>query len=61
LTDKSLQLEIRIETQEEAVSDLEALRGMAEEQKELTMELEDELREELDMQLNKTREVSMHY
>lgn len=56
LTDKNLQLEERIETLEETVSDLEALRDIAEEQEELRVEVEHDMREELDMQLNKTRE-----
>ena len=59
LTDKN-QLEERIETLEETVSDLEALRDIAEEQEELRVELEHDMREELDMQLNKTREVSIN-
>ena len=57
LTDKNLQLEERIEGLEETVADLEALRDIAEEQEELRVELEHDMREELDMQLNKTREV----
>ena len=60
LTDKNLQLEERIETLEETVSDLEALRDIAEEQEELRVEVEHDMREELDMQLNKTREVSIN-
>ena len=60
LTDKNLQLEERIETLEETVSDLEALRDIAEEQEELRVELEHDMREELDMELNKTREVSIN-
>lgn len=59
LTDKNLQLEERIETLEETVSDLEALRDIAEEQEELRVEVEHDMREELDMQLNKTREVGL--
>ena len=57
LTDKNLQLEERIEVLEETVADLEALRDIAEEQEELRVEVEHDMREELDMQLNKTREV----
>ena len=60
LTDKNLQLEERIETLEETVSDLEALRDIAEEQEELRVELEHDMREELDMELNKTREVCIN-
>ena len=56
MTDEKLQLEKRIEILEETVSDHEALRGMAEEQEEVIVELEHEMREELDMQL---REVSV--
>ena len=59
LTDKNLQLEERIETLEETVSDLEALRDIAEEQEELRVEVEHDMREELDLQLNKTREVGI--
>ena len=59
LTDKNLQLEERIEVLEETVADLEALRDIAEEQEELRVELEHDMREELDMQLNKTREVGV--
>lgn len=60
LTDKNLGLEERIETLEETVSDLEALRDIAEEQEELRVEVEHDMREELDMQLNKTREVCIN-
>ena len=60
LTDKNLQLEERNETLEETVSDLEALRDIAEEQEELRVELEHDMREELDMELKKTREVSIN-
>ena len=42
------------------MSDLEALRCIAEDQEELRVELEHNMGEELGMQLNKIREVSKH-
>ena len=49
-----------IKTLEETVSYLEMLRDIAEEQEEVRMELELDMKEELDMQLSKTREVSIN-
>ena len=57
LTDTNLELEGKIETLNETVADLEALRDLSEEQEELRMEVEHDLREELDMNLNNVRQV----
>ena len=57
LTDKNLDLEEKIEQLNETVADLEALRDLSEEQEELRMEVEHDLREELDMSLNSVRQV----
>ncbi len=57
LTDTNLELEDKLNTLSDTVSDLEALRDLSEEQEELRMEVEHELREELDMSLNATRQV----
>ena len=43
------------------MSDLEALRCIAEEKEELRVELELSMGDKLDMQRNKTREVGKHY
>ena len=58
LTDQNLELEEKIEQLNETVADLEALRDLSEEQEELRMEVEHDLREELDMSLNSVRQVS---
>ena len=58
LTDQNLELEEKIEQLNETVADLEALRDLSEEQEELRMEVEHDLREELDMSLNNVRQVS---
>ena len=58
LTDQNLELEEKIEQLNETVADLEALRDLSEEQEELRMEVEHDLREELDMSLNGVRQVS---
>ena len=57
LTDQNLELEEKIEQLNETVADLEALRDLSEEQEELRMEVEHDLREELDMSLNGVRQV----
>ena len=57
LTDRNLEQEEKIEQLTETVSDLEALRDLSEEQEELRMEVEHDLREELDMNLNSIRQV----
>ena len=57
LTDTNLELEEKMEKLNETVADLEALRDLSEEQEELRMEVEHDLREELDMSLNNVREV----
>ena len=57
LTDTNLELEEKLATSADTVTDLEALRDLSEEQEELRMEVEHELREELDMSLNGTRQV----
>ena len=57
LTDQNLELEEKIEQLNETVADLEALRDLSEEQEELRMEVEHDLREELDMSLNSVRQV----
>lgn len=59
LTDTNLELEEKIETLTETVTDLEALRDLSEEQEELRMEVEHDLREELDMGLNSVRQVGV--
>lgn len=59
LTDTNLELEEKLVTLADMVSDLEALRDLSEEQEELRTEVEHELREELDMSLNGTRQVRM--
>lgn len=59
LTDTNLELEEKIEVLTETVTDLEALRDLSEEQEELRMEVEHDLREELDMSLNSVRQVCM--
>ena len=58
LTDTNLELEEKLEGLTETVADLEALRDLSEEQEELRMEVEHDLREELDMSLNSVRRVS---
>ena len=58
LTDQNLELEEKIEQLNETVADLEALRDLSEEQEELRMEVEHDLREELDMSFNSVRQVS---
>ena len=60
LTYKNLQLQERIKTLEETVSYLDALRDIAEEQEEVRVDREHDMREELDMQLNKTRKVGIN-
>ncbi|XP_064382819.1 dynactin subunit 1-like isoform X2 [Halichondria panicea] len=57
LTDTNLELEEQLNTLTDTVADLEALRDLSEEQEELQMEVEHELREELDLSLNSTRQV----
>ena len=57
LTDQNLELEEKIERLNETVADLEALRDLSEEQEELRLEVEHDLREELDMSLNSVRQV----
>ena len=57
LTDQNLELEEKIERLNETVADLEALRDLSEEQEELRLEVEHEIREELDMSLNSVRQV----
>ncbi len=57
LTDTNLELEEQLNTLTDTVADLEALRDLSEEQEELRMEVEHELREELDLSLNSTRQV----
>ena len=57
LTDQNLDLEEKIEQLNETVADLEALRDLSEEQEELRLEVEHDLREELDMSLNSVRQV----
>ena len=57
LTDTNLDLEEKLNTLVDTVADLEALRDLGEEQEELRMEVEHELREELDMSFNSTRQV----
>lgn len=59
LTDTNLELEEKMEKLNETVADLEALRDLSEEQEELRMEVEHDLREELDMNLNNVREVGV--
>lgn len=59
LTDTNLELEEKIEALNETVADLEALRDLSEEQEELRMEVEHDLREELDMNLNSVRQVGV--
>ncbi len=59
LTDTNLELEGKIEALNETVTDLEALRDLSEEQEELRMEVEHDLREELDMNLNSIRHVGV--
>lgn len=59
LTDTNLELEEKLEALNETVADLEALRDLSEEQEELRMEVEHELREELDMSLNGVRQVGV--
>ena len=59
LTDTNLELDEKLEKLNETVSDLEALRDLSEEQEELRMEVEHELREELDMNLNSVRQVGV--
>ena len=61
LTDTNLELEERIEVLTETVTDLEALRDLSEEQEELRMEVEHDLREELDMKLNSIRQVGVAF
>jgi len=55
LTDTNLELEEKLTTMAETVADLEVLRDLSEEQEELRMEVEHDLREELDMSLNSVR------
>lgn len=57
LTDTNLELEGKMEAMSETEADLEALRDLSEEQEELRMEVEHDLREELDMSLNSVRQV----
>ena len=59
LTDTNLELEGKLEALNETVTDLEALRDLSEEQEELRMEVEHDLREELDMNLNSVRQVGV--
>lgn len=59
LTDTNLELEEKMEALNETVADLEALRDLSEEQEELRMEVEHDLREELDMNLNNVRQVGV--
>ena len=59
LTDTNLELEEKIEALNETVADLEALRDLSEEQEELRMEVEHDLREELDLSLNSVRQVGV--
>ena len=59
LTDTNLELEEKLETLTDTVTDLEALRDLSEEQEELRMEVEHDLREELDMNLNNVRQVGV--
>lgn len=58
MTDTNLELEGKLEALSETVADLEALRDLSEEQEEIRMEVEHDLREELDMSLNSVRQVS---
>ena len=57
LTDNNLELEEKLATVAETVADLEMLRDLSEEQEEIRMEVEHDLREELDMSLNSVRQV----
>ena len=57
LTDTNLELEEKMAALSETVSDLEALKELSEEQEELRMEVEHDLREDLDMSLNSVRQV----
>lgn len=57
LTDTNLELEEKMAALTEQVTDLEALRDLSEEQEELRMEVEHDLREELDMTQNNIRHV----
>ena len=58
LTDRNLQLEERVNQLTDNVSDLEALKELSDQQEELRMEAEHDLREELDMSLNSVRQVT---
>ncbi|XP_065071441.1 dynactin subunit 1-like [Rhopilema esculentum] len=57
LTDKNLALEEEIDKLQETVADLEALRDLNEELEENHLQTEHDLREELDMTMNKKREL----
>jgi len=57
LTDNNLELEEKLAAMAETVVDLEMLRDLSEEQEEIRMEVEHDLREELDMSLNGVRQV----
>ncbi|XP_003384705.1 PREDICTED: dynactin subunit 1-like [Amphimedon queenslandica] len=57
LTEQNLKLEEDIVQLNEAVSDLEALRELSEQQEEIKIEEEHELREELDMNMNNIRQL----
>ena len=59
LTDTNLELEEKMEALNDTVADLEALRDLSEEQEELRMEVEHDLREELDLSLNSVRQVGV--
>ena len=59
LTDRNLQLEERVTQLTDNVSDLEALKELSDQQEELRMEAEHDLREELDMSLNSVRQVTV--
>nr|WAW84814.1 dynactin 1 [Halisarca dujardinii] len=57
LTEKTLDLEEKVTELQEQVDDLEALKELGEEQEELRVEMELELREELDLSYNKSGEL----
>lgn len=56
LTERNLNLEEKVQQLQEQVDDLETLKELSEEQEELRAELEQEMREEVDLSHNKTRE-----
>jgi dynactin 1 len=59
LTNRNLDLEEKLEELTDTVTDLEALRDLSEEQEELRAEVEHDLREEVDMTLNRVRQMEM--